>query len=96
MATYNIDSAKHATLVATVVDTVNFSVYASAVRVTNRSGNPLYITSDGATPTVAGDNCGLVDTNDSRVFVVADPDNVQIKLVCALTAAYTAEAGPYS
>lgn len=92
MATYNVAVAKHATLVATVVDTVNFSASVGYVRVHNRSNlGPLYFRLDGTNPSVGGDDSFVVDGNGEKVMVVPDPANVSVRLVASIAASYSVE-----
>ena len=92
MAAYSVTRAKHATLVISTVDTVTFGETNTGVRVHNRSttaANVIYFTTNGATPTVAGDNtfccpAGQSVTVPDSQFVGAD-----VKLI-------SATADPYS
>lgn len=85
--------AKHATTLLLTVDTINISAYASAVRVTNRGGTPLYVSVDGSTPGVGGDDCGIVDAGKEKQFAIADPLNVVVKVVSSVATAYSVESG---
>jgi len=92
MATYNVARAKHATLVATTVDTVNFSIPFAYVRVTNRSGlGAIWARADSTNPGVLADDSYLIDNNESKDIAVASVDNTHVKLVCGAAANYSAE-----
>ncbi len=52
---------RHLTLVAATVSTVNLTANASRIEVTNVDGaDEVYFTTDGTTPTVAGNNCHVL------------------------------------
>lgn len=81
--------AQHATLVATVVDTITFSGSGGDVRVRNRSTTAdIYFTLDGETPTVLGDDNYYAGPGES--VIVATQQKV-IKLISAGAAAYSVE-----
>jgi hypothetical protein len=69
MATYNVARAKHATLVVSTVDTVNFSdVGQHTIIVSNKStGQALYFRLDGTDPTADGDECYLAVPSGRKV-----------------------------
>lgn len=96
MATYNVASAKHATLSAATVDTVNLTVYGRYIQVVHRGTvtNPIYVTiaKSASDPTAAGDNTLMVLSGVP--LTVAWPvdsagSTVQVKLI-------SAGAEPYS
>jgi hypothetical protein len=61
MASYSVDRAKHATLVASTVDTVTLGRDFNEVEILNRDGTAaIYFTVDGSTPTVGGDNALVI------------------------------------
>lgn len=92
MASYSEARAKHATLVASTVDTVTLTGTGrnfSAVEVLHKSpavADPIYFTVDGSTPTVNGPNTDVVMPGGWKT--VATPDGDVIKLISAGTPAY--------
>lgn len=61
MATGSAYKSLHATLTADTVDTVSLTGWTKYVRVVNTSASDLiYVTTDGSTPTVEGDNTYVV------------------------------------
>ncbi len=71
MAVYNIaagDIAVHnKTLVATVVDAINFPSDPSAFEIQTNGTAVIYLTTDGSTPTVGGANTHVVPARAHRV-----------------------------
>jgi hypothetical protein len=66
MASYSVQTAKHATTSASTVDTITFSSSGTGLRVRNRdSTDVLYFRFDGNDPTVAGDDSYFVGTGES-------------------------------
>jgi hypothetical protein len=90
VATYSVVKAKSATLVASTVDTVNFSGGMQIFSILNRSATDvIYFTIDGSTPTVAGDDVYAVSPGDTIVFF---PRSVAtVKLISSGAAPYTVE-----
>lgn len=94
MASYTVNRAKSATLGVATVDTVTFPAFGTyaynAVDVVNRDAtSPIFFTTDGTAPTVAGDDC----------FCVAPGQTIRlglsggaVKLIAAAAAAYTVQA----
>lgn len=92
MANYTANVAKSATLGVATVDTVTFpATYPyNTVTIVNRDGtSPIFFTVNGATPTVAGDDCYVVDVHQS---CVASFQGGAVKLIAAAAAAYTVQA----
>jgi len=83
MATYAAAKAKHATLTASTVDTVTLS-NCSNVEVLNRGTTELYFTVDGTTPTVAGDNCYIVQAGAALQVPGSSPTYVQDRVAIAV------------
>jgi len=92
MATYNVTRVKHATLAASTVDTVNLSHPDVKVNVFNRGSSDIYVTLDGTTPTVAGDNTFIVPANTARRFGLGVYAVAAVKLISASTPPYTVES----
>jgi len=98
MAAYSVSSSKHATLVATEVDTVTITGTAGYITVINRSGGtpaPIYFTvgDNPTTPTVAGNNTFVVLDLDKTV-VKFDGTNTKVALISAEAVAYSVIATP--
>jgi len=97
MATYSVNTAKHAVLTPSTVDTVNLTNPASFILVSNRttSGNPVYFTcgdaSKGVTdPTVGGDDTYIV-TIGMTVSLPGDGTAPQVKLISSSAQAYSVQ-----
>lgn len=91
MATYSVVRAKHATLVASTVDTINLSADHKVVQVHNRDGvSAIYFTVDGTTPTVGGDDILVFPAAIGWVDVPVG-DNAAVKLISAGTPAYSVQ-----
>lgn len=89
-STYSPASSVSATLLLSIVDTVDFpSTCTSSYTVFNRSSGDIYVTTDGTTPTVGGDGVYYVPSNQNRVFPPLAAH--KLKLVSPITATYTAE-----
>lgn len=95
MATYSVNTAKHAVLTPSTVDTVNLANPASFILVSNRttSGNPIYFTfgdaSKGVTdPTVGGDDSYVV-TIGMTVSLPGDGTSPQVKVISTSAQAYS-------
>lgn len=94
MADYSTEHAKHATLFLSTVDTITVNRICSHIRVANRAGlGPIYVTTDGSTPTVGGDKCFAVQNNDHRLLPMMNaPDQpAVVKLIAAVAADYSVE-----
>jgi hypothetical protein len=83
MATYNVIKAKHQTLVASTVDTVNLSGGFNYVEVSNWGSARIFFTIDGSTPTVGGDDSYPVGPGGSLPVPVTTPATVAVKLISA-------------
>lgn len=70
MAEYTVATAAHKILTGTTVDTV--TIPAAAITVLNRIGaDPLWVTVDGTTPTVRGDNMHVIPAGTWKKIVLA-------------------------
>jgi len=96
---YTVNTAKHATLVANVVDTVNINVGKANgfVRLINRGANAIYCTIavDGgpaiSDPTVSGDDTTIIP-NSNEIDLQFPPFVItQIRLISAGAVAYSVE-----
>ena len=92
MASYEEATSKHATLVASTVDTVTLTgTDYYSVEVLHRSSSvtdPIYFTVDGSTPTVAGDDTYVVMPGGWKT--VRSKENIDVvKLISAGTPAYS-------
>ena len=97
MATYSVNTAKHAVLTPSTVDTVNLTNPASFILVSNRttSGNPVYFTFGDASkgvadPTVGGDDTYIV-TIGMTVSLPGDGTAPQVKLISTSAQAYSVQ-----
>ena len=92
MATHSAATAVHATLVATVVDTVTITSQSSELVIYNRSSlSDLYFRVDGTNPQIAGDDSHIVPINSNRRIGPPDPINIQVKLISVGTPPYSVE-----
>ena len=92
MATYTVNRAKHATLVALIVDTVNFNRDAATLVVTNRGTSAdIFVRLDGTAPVINGDDNYVVPPGQTRDFGPANTEVPQIKLISAGLPAYSVE-----
>lgn len=89
MANYSVAKAKHATLVASTVDTVTLTTNVGTVEVANRasSGAGISFTTDGSTPTVLGDDAYWVGPGGALTVDLDGTDTV--KLISTTTDAYS-------
>lgn len=97
MATYNVNTAKHAVLTPSTVDTINLTNNASFIMVTNRtvSGDPIYFTygdaSKGvATPAVAADNTYIAGIG-MTIIIPGDGTAQQVKVISDSAQAYSVQ-----
>lgn len=79
MASHSVTKSKHATLSTTTVDTVTFTQQWSYIEVLNRTsgGDPLYITTNGDTPTAAGNNTDICLAGEA-VIIKCETETVKI------------------
>lgn len=97
MATYNVNTAKHAVLTPSTVDTINLTNNASFIMVTNRStsGDPVYFTygdaSKGVTnPAIAGDDSYIAGLG-MTIILPGDGTAPQVKVISNSAQAYTVQ-----
>lgn len=89
-ATYNVTVAKSATSILATVDTINFSLVCGTVVVVNRSATDIWVTVDGSTPTITGDDVHVVPAGGIRSFLFPDPLNArQVKVTASVASAYS-------
>jgi hypothetical protein len=99
MATYNLAAGEFGvhdkTLVASTVDTVNWpaGVNAPYVEVLNDGGTDIFVTVNGATPTVAGNNTFEVPPGAVRVLKTPSEVATAVKLISAGTPTYSVTLG---
>jgi hypothetical protein len=90
MASYSAARSKHATLTASAVDTVTLGADWNTVEVTNRSAtDPIYVTTNNAAPTVAGDDTFVVPAGGYRVLEVPTAGSTVVKLISGGNAPYS-------
>lgn len=89
MTSYTVSTAKHATLAAGVVDTVTLGQDFNNVEVANHGAAAIYFTTEGATPTVAGDNTYQVAPGGALVVQPASGGNTVVKLISSGATAYS-------
>ncbi len=68
MASYTAARAVHATLTAATVDTVTLSLTHPRIEVLNRGAGDIFVTVDGSTPTVGGNDTFVVPSNGVGFF----------------------------
>lgn len=97
MASYTVNTAKHATLVATIVDDITFNNPCSFLILTNRttSGATIYFTFGDPikgipNPTVAGDDTYAVGIGQTLV-IPGDGTAPILKLISSGAQAYSAQ-----
>ena len=92
MATYSVVRTKHATLIGTIVDTVNLSGSFAFVRVVNRSAlGSIFVRVDGTDPVVSADETFSIDNNSEKEIPIPNVAAVQVRLICSAAAAYSVE-----
>jgi hypothetical protein len=94
MATYTVTTAKHATLTANTVDTVTIGTGVGwerpRIEVLNRGDvDTLTFTTNGANPTVLGDDCYLVPAGGSLQVSLALGATAVVKLIAATAVPYS-------
>lgn len=88
---------KHGTLSASSVATQSLTRPSGTravgvVRVINRGADDIYVSVDGSTPTVAGDDTWVVGAGAARLVEAGDASGtVTVKLISAGTPAYSVE-----
>jgi len=94
MATYTVKSSKHATLVASTIDTVKFSTRPRAVEIRNLNSTALiYFTVDGSAPTVGGDDTYRLSPNETLQVDIGNwVEPPQVQLISSGTPAYDVTA----
>lgn len=97
MAEYNVETSKHSTTAANVVDTINFNLAQTGLDLFNRSGTPdLYFTvnpsggSAAPVPTVGGDDTAVMVAGSYRRIVYAWPVT-QLKIISGTPSDYSVE-----
>lgn len=92
MALYNVARSKHAALGIAIEDQVSFTgeIARAQVAIINRSGaSPIYFTTNGTVPAVAGDNTDVVPAVAGREVVVAYIPGQSIRLISAAATDYS-------
>lgn len=92
MASYTVAKAKHATLVASTVDSVTLSLDFGSVEILNRSTtDTIYATVDGSTPVVAADDTIFVGPGQSVVTTMptTGAGTDVVKLISSGTPSYS-------
>lgn len=93
MSTYTVAHAKHATLGAATVDTINFTTRHYVVTITNlTAATVIYGTLSGADPTVGGDDTFVVLPGAPRELDFIGGGISQVKLISSGTPEYNVEA----
>ena len=88
MANYSARLAKHATTGINVSDTITLIQDAMSVEVVNRSTNELYVRTDGAIPTVAGDDCEVLPSGASLLLPTPQSTTV-VSVISAAASNYS-------
>lgn len=89
MASYTVERAKTATLVASTADTVTFEHGYPRIEVVHQgSSGVVYVRTDGTAATVAGDDCYVVMPGDA-VYVPTGPTPAEISVISASAVTYT-------
>lgn len=107
MASYSVVSAKHQTLVAATVDTIDLSCRYPVVEIINRSTTATDLlwatvsftdpaktaTYAAATPSASGDNVYFIPAGPGHLVIEAPPGGyvTQVKLISAQTPAYSVQ-----
>jgi hypothetical protein len=96
MATYNVVRSKHATLIASTVDTVNFSdtpMY--CITVVNRSAsNTIFWRLDGTDPTAAGGDDNYLTVPNSSTLVLLAEEITNVRLISSGAQNYSVIVAP--
>lgn len=93
MADHEVDVAVHPTLAADTVDTVTLTRDWPAVLIRARGDQDIYYRTDGADPTVGGDDCRLVPAGLWVIVGLPTRSNVRdtVKLIATDESPYTVE-----
>ena len=93
MASYTVTTSKHATLTANSTDTVTLGTASASVtprvEVLNRGSDPIYFTTDGTTPAVAGDNTRVVLPGGGLVVDLSPGAASTVKLIAVSAVPYS-------
>jgi hypothetical protein len=95
MAAYSANRAVHNTLAATTVDTITLTAQYNRVEVLNRSATgDIFVTLDGSTPTVGGNDTFVVPATGVGNFVnpastSQPPTSTVVKLISSGTPSYS-------
>lgn len=90
MASYTVETAKHATLTAATVDTITMTGSVPRFEVKNRGTGDIYFRVDGVNPTVGGDDTYIVCSGEAlQVPSGGGPDSAEVRLISAATIAYS-------
>jgi hypothetical protein len=93
MASYTVAKAKHATLVASTVDTVTVTWGASQqAEVSNWGTARLYFTTYGSTPAVGADDAFVVGPGGSLIVPTPGATSTAIKLISSAANDYSVQA----
>jgi len=94
MATYTaVRRSKHATLVASTVDTVPFSSTPKTIEVRNLASTAvIFFRSDGIAPTVSGDDTDRLGPGETLEVDAANVDPPQVQLISSDAPAYSVRA----
>ena len=95
MAAYSVSFVKTATLAASTVDSITLTGPIQAVEIVHQGNvtNPIYVLVDDAVaaPTVAGDNCEVVLSNERCRFskIGSNLGSTVVSIISAGTVTYT-------
>jgi hypothetical protein len=93
MATYTVRRSKHATLVASTVDTVTFSTKPRSIEVRNLdSAAVIFFRYDGVSPTVNGDDTDRVGPGETLQIDDDNSDPPEVRLISSGTPSYSLRA----
>jgi hypothetical protein len=93
MASYTVNISKHATLAANVIDTCTFSRDLDRVEVLNRGSAEIYLTAEGQTPSIGGDDTYVVAAGAGLLVEPSSANNTIIKLISTVACPYSITAG---
>lgn len=90
MADYTVNTSKHATLVATVVDRVSLNNSYGSVDVINRAAlGALFVRTDGTDPTIAGDDSYAIQNNSERNIAVPASSGIVVRIISSGAGGYS-------